>query len=201
MILIGTGYGPIMRIPASGGRPSPVTAVGVGEIGHQLPQFLADGRHFIYARAREGGFAIGALDSTASARLRESGSTPVAVGSSHVLFVPTGSTKLQVQALDLASLRLTGEPRDVLESVRALTGSGFPPASVSDTGLLAYWDGTTATTGFNWYDRNGTPLTLPVPADAPIFALSPDGSRIAWQRPLSEGGGFWLMDRSVSVRA
>ena len=98
--------------------------------------------------------------------------------------------------MDLPSLRLTGQPRDVLESMRALAGSGYPPASVSDTGLVAYWDGTTVTTGFNWYDRSGTPLTLPVPADAPFFALSPDDGRIVWQRPLSDGGGFWLMDRS-----
>jgi serine/threonine protein kinase len=196
VILVGTGYGPIMRVSASGGGLSPVTTVKVGEVGHQWPQFLPDGRHFIYARAREAGFAIGALGSTASATLRESSSTPVAVGSSHVLFVPTGSTKLQVQALDLPSLRLTGHPRDVLESVRALTGSGYPPASASDTGLVAYWDGTTVTTGFNWYDRRGTPLTLPVPADAPVFALSPDGGRIAWHRPAAEGGGLWLMDRS-----
>jgi serine/threonine protein kinase len=200
VILIGTGFGPIMRIPASGGQLSPVTAVGTGEVGHRWPQFLGDGRHFIYVRAREGGFAIGALGSTASAQLRDSGSTPVAVRSSHVLFVPTDSTTLQVQALDLGSQRLTGQPRDILESVRSLFGSGYPPASVSATGLVAYWDGTTVATDLNWYDRNGTAMTaLPAPADAAVavFAISPNGGRLAWQRAMAEDGrGFWLMERS-----
>ena len=109
---------------------------------------------------------IAALESTASSTLLAPVSTVVPFGSSHVLFVPPQTTTLQAQELDLASLKLTGAPRDVAESVRSLPGSGYPPASVSHTGLLAYWDGTTVATALAWYDRTGATLAgLPVPDD------------------------------------
>jgi eukaryotic-like serine/threonine-protein kinase len=197
VILLGSGFGPIDRIPASGGRPSPVTVMDSGEVGHRWPQFLPDGRHFLYARARQGGFLIGSLDSKDTTLLRERDSTPVAAGSSHVLFVPPQATKLQAQALDLGSLRLTGEPRDVIEGVRYVSGSGFPPASLSASGLLAYWDGTTVATDLRWYDRTGAALPrLPAPQDPGFFVISPDGDRVAYLRRATDGGGLFEMAMS-----
>jgi eukaryotic-like serine/threonine-protein kinase len=195
MILLGSGVGPITRISAAGGRPSPVTTVEAGEVGHRWPQFLSDGRHFIYSPTRAGGARLGALDSTASSVLLTAVSTAVPFGSSHVLFVPPESTTLQAQELDLASLTVVGAPRDIAESVRANQGSGYPPVSVSNTGLLAYWDGTTVATALTWYDRTGATLAgLPVPNDPANFEISPDGRRLMYQRRLAEGGGIWLMD-------
>jgi hypothetical protein len=196
VILLGRGIGPITRISAAGGQSSPVTTVEAGEVGHRWPQFLGDGRHFIYSLTRSGDARIAALDSTASSTLLASVSTVVPFGSSHVLFVPPPpSTTLRAQELDLASLKLTGAPRDVAEGAHALPGSGYPPASVSNTGLLAYWDGTTVATSLTWYDRTGATLAgLPVPEDPAYFEISPDGRRLVYQRPIPKGGGIWVMD-------
>src|SRR5205814_55869 len=61
--------GPIYRVPAAGGEPQPVTTVDSthGETAHRFPQFLPDGRHFLFTAlpARNGRFDIyvGSLDS------------------------------------------------------------------------------------------------------------------------------------------
>jgi hypothetical protein len=41
---------PLLRVPAGGGTPTPVTALAKGETRHVFPQFLPDGRHFLYLR-------------------------------------------------------------------------------------------------------------------------------------------------------
>jgi len=56
--------GPIQSIPASGGTPTPVTRFDAAkETSHRWPQFLPDGRHFLYmSRAPvEGKQALGRL--------------------------------------------------------------------------------------------------------------------------------------------
>ena len=40
----------ILRVPASGGQTTPVTALAPGERAHLWPQFLPDGKHFLYER-------------------------------------------------------------------------------------------------------------------------------------------------------
>jgi Tol biopolymer transport system component len=40
--------GPLVRVPATGGDPVAVTRVESGQTGHRFPQFLPDGRHFVY---------------------------------------------------------------------------------------------------------------------------------------------------------
>ena len=195
VILVASGFGPVMRVPATGGALAPVTTVEPGEVGHRWPQFLPDGRHFVFSPARRGGTRIASLDSPASALLLEAGSTPVVADAAHLLFVPPRATTLQAQPIEVASQRLDGAPRDILERVRYVGGSGFPPASVSTTGLLAYWDGTTVSTGLRWYDRAGNVIAgLPVPDDPAYFVISPDDRRLAYLMRAAEGGGVWLMD-------
>ncbi|HET7698347.1 MAG TPA: protein kinase [Vicinamibacterales bacterium] len=195
VMLLGSGVGPIRRVSAAGGGLTAVTTIEPGEVGHRWPQFLPDGKHFIYSLVRSGGARIAALDSNTSSALIASVSTVVPLGSSHVLFVPPQSTTLQTQQLDLGSLKLTGAPADAAESVRYVAGAGYPPVSVSKTGLLAYWDGTTVATALTWYDRTGTALSgLPAPRDPATFEISPDGRQLVYLRNAAEGGGIWLMN-------
>jgi serine/threonine protein kinase len=194
VILVASGFGPVMRLRASGGALTPATTVEAGEAGHRWPQFLPDGKHFIYSQARAGGARIAALDSMDSAVLLESGSTPVVADATNLLFVPR-ARKLQAQPIDAASRLVSGAPRDVLEGVRYVAGSGFPPASVSATGLLAYWDGTTVATALRWYDRAGNVIAnVPAPDDPPYFVISPDGRQLAYLLRAPEGVAVWLMD-------
>ena len=67
--------GPLYRISASGGKPVAVTSLDTsrGETGHRWPQFLPDGRHFLYFAAASEydkmGIDIGDLDSHSSQRI------------------------------------------------------------------------------------------------------------------------------------
>ena len=49
-ILFGTGYGEVYRVAAAGGTPQPVTHLdsSKNEGSHRWPQFLPDGRHFLF---------------------------------------------------------------------------------------------------------------------------------------------------------
>jgi hypothetical protein len=64
--------GVLYQIPIGGGTPKPVTSLdaGRGEIVHEFPQFLPDGRHFLHlavsSRPGESSIRVGSLDSTDS---------------------------------------------------------------------------------------------------------------------------------------
>jgi serine/threonine-protein kinase len=47
-ILFGMAGTPLQKVPAEGGTPVPVLAYGRGEAVHFFPQFLPDGRHFLF---------------------------------------------------------------------------------------------------------------------------------------------------------
>ena len=135
VILVGTGYGPIMRVPASGGGTF------TGDDRWRWARSAINGRSFsptvAISSTRER--AKPASQSARSVRRhpRHSGNRARRRSPSVRLTCCSsrqGRRHCRCRPSTFASLRLTGQPRDVLESVRALTGSGYPPASVSDTG-------------------------------------------------------------------
>jgi eukaryotic-like serine/threonine-protein kinase len=197
VILAGRGTGSVLRIPVRGGAPTEATVLRPDSGGHRWPQFLPDGRHFIYNESR--GVMIAALDSPESTRLLETASTAVYAPPGFLLFVPVRSNRLMAQAVDPASFKPTGDPREVLDEVRYAGGTGYPPVSVAAKGLLAYWDGTTVSTNAEWLDRRGNRLpTLPVPLEGTHLAVSPDGRQVAFirQAPSAPLPSIWLMDVS-----
>jgi eukaryotic-like serine/threonine-protein kinase len=57
--------GPLERVSARGGTPTPVTALEDGDRGHRWPFFLPDGHRFLYAAERDDGgldLRVGSLD-------------------------------------------------------------------------------------------------------------------------------------------
>ena len=68
----------IFRISATGGEPSAVTRLGASELTHQFPQFLPDGRHFLYYTldAKPPGVHVGQLDGAETKRLLDADSPP-----------------------------------------------------------------------------------------------------------------------------
>src|SRR5262249_51615352 len=63
-IILGSVTGPILRVSERGGEPSPVSTKDPqkNEFGHRWPQFLPDGRHFLFFITGTGEIALGALD-------------------------------------------------------------------------------------------------------------------------------------------
>jgi Tol biopolymer transport system component len=191
VILIGHGRGPLERIAATGGPPTAATDQGSG----MWPQFLPDGRHFILTE-RGSSVRLGVLDSMTTTELRHSGGgTAVYANTGHLLYVE--DRRLMAQAVD-RSWKPVGTARQIMDDVRSAVGSGFPPVSISADGLLAYWDGTTVSTVWEWFDGKGNPVpAIPVPADAGdlhIARARADGRVVYTTRGEGSVQQVWLMD-------
>ena len=175
-----SGAGPIFRISSKGGEASAVTRLEGSELVHQFPQFLPDGRHFLYHRPNLNppGVYIGQLDGSETQHLIDADSAAVYVPSGYLLFLRQGT--LFAQAFDPVRLMLTGDPFRVAEQVAS--EASVPALSVSATGTLVYRTGLARGVGrpLVWFDRSGNEIvrvTEPNPGGRPY--ISRDGSRVA----------------------
>jgi Tol biopolymer transport system component len=192
------GPGPLLRIPASGGNPTPITTVDTsrGENFHSFPQFLPDGRTFLYYRQsttpEHQGLYMGSLDvgpseqSTTRIVATDLGNSYVDLDDSgaRLLFLREG--RLMSQAFDASQHRVTGEAMLLVPRLASSGSFGF--FSASSTGVLAYRTGSAASANqeqLTWLDRKGQPTgTIGEPrshAQIPgSLALAPDlGSAVA----------------------
>ena len=204
VILLGGGGGPLLRVPAGGGQAVPATELGPDEITHDYPDFLPDGRRFVYM-ARRGttrdrwDVYVGSLDSTdrhllpgihAAARISPTG---------HVVFQREGT--LMAQAMDLGTLALGDEARPLAEG--AYTGVNAP-FSMSTNGTLAYvGQETIGESHLVWIDRNGKQLAETGPAgEYRNLDLSPDSKYAAFDRGRMAGTDVFVLDleRGSTVR-
>jgi hypothetical protein len=100
---------PLLRIPADGGDPLPVTKLTQGQLGHSFPQFLPDGLHVLYFAAGTSdirGDYVGRLDGDAPSRRLLDALSPAAYVPGYVLFVRENA--LFAQALDPIRFDLKG---------------------------------------------------------------------------------------------
>jgi serine/threonine protein kinase len=196
-------YDVLYSVPASGGTPRPATSLdrSRGETGHFYPQFLPDGRRFLYlARGtQEGsnGIYMGSLDSDRVERIISSDSNTVYAPPGYLLFVRDGN--VVAQPFDAEQGRLTGEAVPLVTEVRMALGprGAF---SVSDSGLLVF-DGRESSPPYEiaWLDRNGQQLrTVGEPGHYRDVELSPDGSQLVMERIEEESGtgDIWKLDLS-----
>ena len=106
---------------------------------HRWPQFLPDGRHFLFhvqgGEPEHRGVYVGSLDGGTQRFLICSESSAVYASPGDLLYVD-GDTLLG-QAFDAAHLELRGEPFTIAEHVGRSTGFNIG-ASTSGTGMLAY---------------------------------------------------------------
>ena len=204
----------LYRIPETGGKPQPVTALDGSrqESSHQWPLFLPDGRRFLYLVWSElpesRGVYVGALDSNEKLRVLEAdwlvAFAPVSGQSGNLVFL-RGRT-LMAQAFDAKSLRTTGEPVSIDDNVwYDGTTPGLAAISASENGVLAYRSGGARTTQLVWVDRAGRPLGIAAPPGAYGDPwLSPDERLIAVTRmdPQTGTRDLWRLEpaRSVSSR-
>ena len=210
----------LFRVSAGSGVATPVTQLDAasGEVSHQWPQFLPDGRHFLYLAMRGaiGAVAavtdlraiyVGSLDS-ADRTLVLRGALRPAYGSGHLLFLRDAT--LMAQPFDARTMRLTGDPVPIADGIANNTSNGRTALSVSDAGVLAYRTGITAGVARSvlvWRDRSGRRLaSVGAPADYVEAQLSPDARTVAvliGNRPVADAaalapqpGDVWLLDLS-----
>ena len=198
----------IYRVTAAGGVPARVRLVDTanGEIRHSAPQFLPDGRHFIYfvqsERPESAGIYLGSLDTVVSKRLVNSNTNAVYAGFSpragYLLF--TRGADLLAQRFDLVKLELSGAPFPVAQRLLIGVAGGVSHAAVSasENGVLVYR--TRIETGSSelvWLDRQGKRMgRIGEPADYSNPSLSPDEKKLIVSRTdmRSRTRDLWLFD-------
>jgi hypothetical protein len=143
LILFAAGPGEgLVSVSAVGGVSQQVTRLGVGETSHRYPQFLPDGRHFIfYAQAPPGrrGLFAGSLDGAASSRLLDTEAAAIFATPGHVLFARQGS--LFAQAFDPDRRIVSGEPFLVASQVMSDATINFTAVSAAAVGTVVYRTG------------------------------------------------------------
>jgi Tol biopolymer transport system component len=202
VILFATpGVGGILRVSSAGGSATPVTALDASrqQDYHVWPDFLPDGRHFLYLAhsTNPGNSAIyaGSLDSKETKLLLNANSSVVYSPPGYLLFVRAGT--LLAQSFDANRLELKGDAFPIAEGVHYSRTNGRAAVAVSENGVLAYRVvPTNAQINLVWVDRKGAEQPLPAPPHA--FRnprLSPDGQRVAIT--IDElGSQEWLLDIS-----
>jgi Tol biopolymer transport system component/predicted Ser/Thr protein kinase len=202
-----TGATPVFRVSASGGPVEQVTTLDKsrGETGHWRPQFLPDGRHFLYlARAepaQNSGIYVGSLDSKERKRILDLDVPAQFAEPGYVLFIR--EDVLMAQPFDIKALRVSGEPVVVGRSVQYVATWGSSAFSASENGVLAYQGPSPAARQLVWFDRSGGRVATLGPdaeyRDDP--RISPDGSRVAVTRtdPTTRSADIWIFDVSRGI--
>jgi eukaryotic-like serine/threonine-protein kinase len=192
--------GGLSRVAAAGGTPRDATVLdnARGEISHRFPQFLPDGRHFVFinrATSDTRGLYVASLDSTEKKRLLPSDWSSAFANTEYLLSVRQGS--LFAHPFDARNLKLTGEPLVVAEQVGSGSPSGFAAFSVSAAGVLTYASGRSANRQLVWFSRDGKRLgSFGSPGEYSSPSLSPDQRKVAIARahPQIRTPDIWILD-------
>ena len=195
-IVFGSAAMPLQKVPAEGGSPVPVLALGKGEVNQNLPQFLADGKHFLFTvlggQVRLTGVYAGTVDGPPDQERHQilAGATaaiyagPAGSKRGHLLFVRERT--VFAQPFDVEHLTLSGSARSIAEDVGSVGVLG--QFSASQTGILS-----TGTTGSQFstvtvVSREGrTVATIGTPDAFAAIRLSPDGRAAAVVKVISDG--------------
>jgi serine/threonine protein kinase len=198
----------IMRVPAAGGAPTPLTALSIGERINGFPIGLPDGRHFLYIRAGGSadvnGIYVGATDKAPeqqdSKRLLATDSAVQVLtlddGRIKILFLRANT--LMAQDFDMARLSLAGEPEAVAEPVGSSLAFAFFAASNT---TIAYRAPVQQSIQFQWLDRDGkhqAAVGEPITRQSSL-AISPDGQRALVSRLELNNADLWLLELSREV--
>jgi len=198
--------GGLLWVPAAGGAAQPATVLDQagGDVSHSWPQFLPDGRHFLFlARNKD--------PDKSRIYVQEVGSqTRHAVlvsktqamyargrdGQSYLLF--PRDRALLAQPLNLSTFMVYGAPTVVAAGVSYNTLYGTSTFTVSENGVLAYRSGifsggTSPIRQLVWYTRRGDRMfAIGEQGLFGQFALSPDETMVAVDRNMQpDDNRFW----------
>jgi len=204
-----TVNGPLYTISAGGGTPSQVTELDLSqqENSHRWPQFLPDGRHFLfYGRSRQASLSgeyVSSLDSKEKKLLFRNPSNAVYAASGFLLF--ERESTLVAQPFDSKHLTLSGNLSPVAQSVFVNAPYSRIVLSVSDNGVLAYAGvRKPEPSRLRWLDRIGKEIGSV--GEAGMYfnpSLSPDGTKVAVAvaDPARGATDIWIYDLAHKGRS
>ncbi len=198
-IVFADAYGGLSRVAATGGVPMPVTKPGRGRTQETdgWPQFLPDGRQFLYLRQGGPSSEVGAT--AYLGRLDGAAARPLLAGVFNASFIPPAALvfadveAIKVQRVDLDRGRMVGDIEALpLEVDRHL---GHAALAISQSGTLVYAAAGARDNRLLWVDRHGREAQAVASADGwRDIALSPEGLRVAVQRIVPDANDIWTID-------
>lgn len=195
---------PLYRVSADGGTAVAVTKLSADERTQRFPQFLPDGRRFIFlARTTTShGLYLGSLDSPETTRLLDADGKAVIVPPDTVLFVRNGA--LLAQHFDLANMSARGNPIPVAGKVAAdlITRNTSLSADMALTASAAgtvMYQASTQTYQAVLLDHSGAEVSrfaedISSQASVRPTSFSPDGRLLAMARSDAGNIDLWLFD-------
>jgi Tol biopolymer transport system component len=203
----------VFRVSAEGGKPEAITTLEQGESGHFWPQFLPDGRHYLYtawnSEAAKRAVVAGTLGSKEKTRVVAAESNAAYAEPGFLVFHRENA--VYAQPFDVKKLAVSGEPARVADQVGYVATNGWSDFAVSPTGVLVYFQNASASTApsqedprewqLAWIDRTGRVLDTPGPPGVYRgMEISPDGKRIAVHRHDASGGDVIVIEPDSSTK-
>jgi serine/threonine protein kinase/Tol biopolymer transport system component len=211
VILFGGRTAPLMKVSAAGGAPTPLTKLDekAGEHTHRWPNFLPDGKHFLFMTGATGNdnptnaIYLGALDSPETRKLFVASSNVVYVDG-YILYRRESS--LLAQPFDARKAVTTGDAIPIADQIRFDPSVSVATFSASNGGTLVYQAGgnTAGSQQLTWFDSTGKKLgTIGKQELGYSLALAPDGKHTA-QMLVDQTGNqdVWVYDttRELKIR-
>jgi eukaryotic-like serine/threonine-protein kinase len=193
----------LYRVNAAGGDAKPLRSLAESETAQRFPQFLPDGKHYLYlsmsSRPDQQGIYGGSLDSNERKFIVSTDAQAAYVEPGQLLFMR--GNVLMAQPFDLRNLKLQGEPRQVSDNIARIDSIALFPGAIfaaSPNGVLVWRRASQSTeTVLQWVDRSGKKLeVVGEPADYTNPALSPDNRRLAIdiRDPRTKTRDIWIFD-------
>jgi Tol biopolymer transport system component len=186
----------LVRISDKGGAVTPVNTQRDGAV-KALPQFLPDGRHFLYLSftAPTAKLYVGSLDGGTPVHIMSSGTLDTIISGvdfpgryaapGYLLFVSGGI--LMAQRFDEKHLTLTGEAVPISEPAGSF--------SVSAQQTVVYRRAQAGPQQVVWVNRSGSRgPSVTMPGTFEGLRLSPDGRRLALDQNIGGNTDIWVID-------
>ena len=193
----------LVRVPASGGTPSPEAKLEQGELFFNFPQVLRDRRVALVAVVGSPpgieSTNIDAVSLTDGRRktIVRAATSPHYLPSGHLLYSNRGG--VFAAPFDIATLELRGPAVPVLSDASSDTFTYGAQVAMSSNGTLVYRKLAGAASvplQLQWIDRSGK--REPLPAKPGLYSgrprLSPDGHRLALSLREGSGQDIWVYD-------
>jgi len=196
----------LSKVNASGGTPVALTKLDPSmHTSHRWPFFLPDGKHFLYfamhhdpSKTANNAIYYASIDGREN-RLLLHAQTNAIYAAGFLLF--GRGDQLMAQPFDPAKGALSGQPEAISSGVLNDVTTWHLSATASDSGMLAFGNGTSGTVQLVWMDRSGkqTAIAADNLKNLQYARLSPAGDRVAMM--LDSGiNDIWTLDLARGVR-